>query len=112
MADPEPKAKISPRTETPAGTGDGVVKPETTANVVKTENIETGRHHVFVLSPGLVQLRFEWPVHLVDRLPDDFTLTLSGPQISKQERTKSEPREDNLVWFEFEWKGKTKAVQL
>ena len=62
---------------------------------------------------SLVELRLEWPVHLVDRLPDDFTLILSGPQIPRQERNKSAAsRDGDLVRFEFEWEDKTKAVQL
>src|ERR1017187_1962862 len=62
---------------------------------------------------NLVELCLEWPVHLVDRLPDDFTLTLSGPQLPKQERTKSDASGDgDVVQFEFEWEDKTKGVQL
>ncbi|MGI8989145.1 MAG: hypothetical protein ACR2I2_06125 [Bryobacteraceae bacterium] len=81
--------------------------------MTKELNIETGRAHVFLLTSNLVQLRIEWPVHLVDRLPDDFTLILSGPQLPKQERTKSSAsRDDDLVRFEFEWEDKSKAVQL
>jgi hypothetical protein len=61
----------------------------------------------------LVELYLEWPVHLLDRLPDDFTLTLSGPQLPTQERTKSNASGDgDLVRFEFEWEDKTKGVQL
>jgi hypothetical protein len=60
----------------------------------------------------LVELYLEWPVHLVDRLPDDFTLTLSG-SIPTQQRTKSDGSSDgDLVQFQFEWEGKTKSVQL
>jgi hypothetical protein len=60
----------------------------------------------------LVELYLEWPVHLLDRLPDDFTLTLKGP-FPTQQRTKSDASSDgDLVRFEFEWKGETKSVQL
>jgi hypothetical protein len=82
-------------------------------NMTKECNIETDRKHVFVLTYNLVEVRIEWPAHLVDRLPDDFKLILSGPQVPKQEREKSEASgEGDLVWFEFEWEDKTKAVQL
>jgi hypothetical protein len=67
-----------------------------------------------VCTYNLVEIRLEWPAYLVDRLPDDFTLILSGPQIPKQERSKSDASyvDDDLVWFEFEYKDKTKDVVL
>jgi hypothetical protein len=81
--------------------------------MIKKLMIETGRRHVFVLTRDLVELRLEWPAHLVDRLPDDFTLTLSGPQIPTQERTKAAASvAGDMVRFEFEWRGKTKTAQL
>ena len=62
---------------------------------------------------NLVELVLEWPLHLVDRLPDDFTLTLSGSDLPKQDRTKSQgSSDDEWVRFEFEWEDKTKGVQL
>lgn len=79
----------------------------------KELSIATGRRHAFVLSRNLVELRIEWPEHLVDRLPDDFTLRLWGPQLPKQERTKSAAsRDEDLFQWEFKWEDKTKDVQL
>jgi hypothetical protein len=81
--------------------------------MTKEWNIQTDRKHVFELTYNLVEVRIEWPAHLVDLLPDDFKLILSGPQVPKQERGKSEASGDgDLVWFEFEWEDKTKNVQL
>ena len=79
----------------------------------KEVGIATGRRHLFVLSRNLVELRIEWPEQLVDRLPEDFTLRLWGPQLPKQERTKSAAsRDDDLFQWEFTWEDKTKDVQL
>jgi len=79
----------------------------------KELGVETGKRHVFALVPERVELRIEWPAHLVDRLPDDFKLTLTGPQIPTQERQKSDAsRDEDLHLFEFEWEGRAKGVQL
>jgi hypothetical protein len=82
--------------------------------MTKELNIETERTHVFVLTYNVVYIRLEWPAYLVDRLPDDFTLILSGPQLPKQERTKSDASyaDYDLIWFEVEYKDKTKDVML
>jgi hypothetical protein len=75
--------------------------------------IATGRRHVLVLHAELVELRLEWPSHLVDRLPDDFKVVLSGPAIPTQEKTKADATaSDDLRNFEFEWKDKGKDVEL
>jgi len=81
--------------------------------MTKQVTIESGRTHTFRLVRSIVELHLEWPVHLVERLPDDFMLILSGPQIPKQEKTKSAGSSDgDLVRFEFQWEDKTKSVQL
>jgi hypothetical protein len=50
----------------------------------------------------------------MERLPDDFVLTLSGPALPPQEVTKDAagPVDGDMVRFEFEWRDETKVVTL
>ncbi|HEY3838377.1 MAG TPA: hypothetical protein VGL72_17480 [Bryobacteraceae bacterium] len=79
----------------------------------KELDIATGARHIFVRTGNRVQLRLDWPSHLVALLPDDFTLTLSGPDIPRQDKTKSDgTSDDDLLQFAFEWEDKTRSAQL
>jgi outer membrane protein OmpA-like peptidoglycan-associated protein len=61
----------------------------------------------------LVEIDLSLPEDLLDRLPADFTLILSGPHVKTQERTKSAGVEDGeMVRFEFRWIDKGKQVNL
>lgn len=81
--------------------------------MTKDVAVATGRTHIFRLKANKVELHIVWPNHLMDRLPDDFKLTLSGPGMGKQERTKPQGiPEDDTVRFEFEWPDKTSRVLL
>ena len=81
--------------------------------MAKELSAQTGKRNVFIRTWPLVQLRLDWPLHLVDRLPDDLTIVLSGPEIKRQEKTKAGgSRDGDLVCFHFEWKKKTRSVQL
>lgn len=80
--------------------------------MMKELNAETDRKHRFVVR-DLVELRLDWPTHLVDRLPKDFALTLSGPQIETQElKRPAGLAADGLVQFAFAWRDKTRLVEL
>jgi hypothetical protein len=60
-----------------------------------------------------VEIEVEWPAHVVDRLPDDFQLILSGSGIPKQTLGKSSTVcEDDLARFAFSWDGPASAVTL
>lgn len=61
----------------------------------------------------IVELALAWPAEVVDRLPDDFTLTLSGDGLPRQQRAKAAGlRDGELVCFEMSWLDKGCAVEL
>lgn len=61
----------------------------------------------------LVEIELEWPTDLVKRLPDDFVLRVSGPDITSRElRKETASREGEMTRFEFRFLERTKKVSL
>jgi len=66
---------------------------------------------IVIKIPILLQL--QWPEDLMDLLPDDFQLVLSGPAVPAQLRAKAAAIPDGpLFVFEFAWDDKSQPVQL
>lgn len=60
-----------------------------------------------------VEVELVWPAHLVDRLPDDFEVVLSGAGVERQQLDKSAAVADGeTMRFLFAWDGPQKTVQL
>jgi hypothetical protein len=86
----------------------------TLADLKKGLTLQTGRKYKLVIMADLVEAHVDWPAYVVQRLPDDFLLTLSGPELAKQELTKGTATavDDGMMRFEFRWRDKTKTVLL
>ena len=60
-----------------------------------------------------ILLQLHWPEGLIDRLPENFLLTLSGPAVPAQHRDKAAATADgDLTLFEFTWADQSQPVQL
>jgi hypothetical protein len=92
----------------------GETKQVTRAELEAGLTLQTGRRHRIVVTEALVELHVDWPAHVVERLPDDFTLTLSGPALPKQELTRDAAAalDDDMMRFDFSWRDKSKVVTL
>lgn len=86
----------------------------TLADLKKGLSLQTGRRYKLVIVADLVEVHVDWPANVVERLPDDFVLRLSGPDLRKQELTKDAATavDDDMMRFEFRWRDKTKTVSL
>lgn len=86
----------------------------TLADLKKGVSLQTGRRYKLVIVADLVEVHVDWPAHVVERLPDDFLLTLSGPDLARQERTKDDAAavDEDMMRFEFRWRDKGKTVTL
>ena len=61
----------------------------------------------------VVELDLLWPVELVERLPDDLVLELSGPELTTQSKPGSAGvRDDGWVRFEWRWLDRSKRSNL
>lgn len=86
----------------------------TLAELKKGLTLQTGRRYKVVIVADLVEVQVEWPAHVVERLPDDFTLTLSGPDLPKRRLTKDAAvaGDADMMRYEFRWRDKSKVVML
>jgi len=86
----------------------------TLADLKKGLSLQTGRRHKLVIVADLVEVHVDWPAAVVERLPDDFLLTLSAPGLPKRELTKAAATavDDGMMRFEFGWRDKTRTVTL
>ncbi len=84
------------------------------AEASNDDDAADGDNHDLVIPYEDVEIEFEWPPYIADRLPDDFTLTLSADEMDDQTVTASgaEWTEEGAVRFAFGWRKKTRAVTL
>jgi peptidoglycan hydrolase-like protein with peptidoglycan-binding domain len=61
----------------------------------------------------VVELDLLWPAELVERLPDDLQLELSGDELARQAKPKSAGvRDEDWVRFEWRWLDRSKKSNL
>jgi hypothetical protein len=84
------------------------------AELKKGLTLQTGRRYKVVIVADLVEVHVEWPAHVVERLPDDFALTLSGPDLPPQKLTKDAAAsvDGDMMRFQFRWRDKSQVVML
>jgi len=77
-------------------------------------SLENGRKYKLVILLDLVEVTIDWPDHVVERLPDDFALALSGPALETQKLTKDDATavDEGMKRFAFSWRDKSKTVML
>lgn len=86
----------------------------TLADLKEGLSLENGRKYRIVILADLVEVHIDWPAHIVQRLPDDFVLALSGPDLAMWRLTKgaATDADDDMKRFTFRWRDKSKTVVL
>jgi hypothetical protein len=93
---------------------DAEVRRLTLADLKKGLSLQSGRRYKLVILADLVEVHIDWPTYIVQRLPDDFVLALSGPDLAMRELTKDAATavDDGMTRFAFRWRDKNKTVVL
>lgn len=84
------------------------------ADLDQGTDLPTGDQHPLVIPYEDVEVEIEWPSYIAERLPEDFSLTLTSPDLDDQTVTASgaEWTAEGAVRFAFSWRKKTRAVTL
>lgn len=93
---------------------DAETKRVTWADLKAGVDLAIGRTFRLEIAEEQVEVGLEWPADVVERLPDDFKLSLSGPEVAKQELAKSAATaaDGDMRRFTFTWQGPGKTVTL
>ncbi len=85
-----------------------------TTDLDQGTDLPTGDQHPLVIPYEDVEVELEWPSYIAERLPEDFSLTLTSPDLDDQTVTASgaEWTMEGAVRFVFSWRKKTRAVTL